>query len=340
MTLSACRFLPAFHDRPPPPTRKFGRLHAAGGLFLRPSLLTNIGICNDLSRDDVLRLAAGERQRMGDLLYSAGRLTRDEVHDLLKEQQHTGKKLGDLLVERRVLSAAERDIVLDFQRHQEQRRSVGRLRLGEILVRTGQITRTQLDDALQRQAASGRRLGAELVSAGHLCEGQIRGGLLLQSKLIGYALTLALAFATTGIAPAARAEQSRSSSLKLQVMARVAAFFRLQVQYQAAGLTVAQDDIERGYVDVPAASRFSIATNTRDGYVVDFFPVANIFRAVTVQGLGTPLELTGDGGSVTLAQGAGAPPGRAHELGYRFMLRSGMQPGTYPWPLTLSVHPM
>jgi hypothetical protein len=118
------------------------------------------------------------------------------------------------------------------------------------------------------------------------------------------------------------------------------AFFRLQVQYQAAVFSVARDDIERGYIDVAAASRFSIASNSRAGYVVDFFPIGDLFSAVIINGLSAAVELSSDGGTVNVMQLATSPLTEARVLAYRFLLRPELQPGIYPWPLKLSVHPL
>ena len=138
----------------------------------------------------------------------------------------------------------------------------------------------------------------------------------------------------------AEAQQTKAAPAKLGVVARVAAFFRLQVQYQAAVFSVARDDIERGYIDVAAASRFSIASNSRAGYVVDFFPIGDLFSAVIISGLSAAVELSSDGGTVNVMQLATSPLTEARVLAYRFLLRPELQPGIYPWPLKLSVHPL
>ncbi len=151
------------------------------------------------------------------------------------------------------------------------------------------------------------------------------------------AIIAALASLSTIVA---QAQQTKAAPAKLRVVARVAAFFRLQVQYQAAVFSVARDDIERGYIDVAAASRFSIASNSRAGYVVDFFPIGDLFSAVIINGLSAAVELSSDGGTVNVMQLATSPLTEARVLAYRFLLRPELQPGIYPWPLKLSVHPL
>jgi hypothetical protein len=126
-----------------------------------------------------------------------------------------------------------------------------------------------------------------------------------------------------------------AGTTRLMVMARVATFFRMQVEHQESALRITALDIERGYIIVPAASSFSVITNAQDGLIVDFRPRSDVFRSVVVTGLQGPVELGPQGGSAI----HNAPHGRTtlHQLGYRFTLRPGLRPGDYPWPLEISV---
>lgn len=126
-----------------------------------------------------------------------------------------------------------------------------------------------------------------------------------------------------------------ADTAKLSVMARVATFFRMQVEHQAAALTITANDIQRGYVDIPAASNFSVFTNSQGGFIIDFHPRGDVFLSVLVSGLQSLVEIGVQGGSVL----NNTPYGRTtvHRLGYRFMLRPDLQPGDYAWPLAISV---
>jgi hypothetical protein len=128
---------------------------------------------------------------------------------------------------------------------------------------------------------------------------------------------------------------AQGNTARLTVTARIATFFQLQVGFQAPVLVVTGDDIARGYVDVDAATAFTVTTNTLDPYLVDFRPVNPVFSAVVVSGLGTPVQIGADGGMTVYR----APHGRiaTHQLAYRFILNKGLLPGTYPWPLQMSV---
>lgn len=94
-------------------------------------------------------------------------------------------------------------------------------------------------------------------------------------------------------------------------------------------------DIERGYVDVAAASSFSVATNTALAFLVDFRPRGDVFVSVRVTGLQNLVELGTHGG--TALHDAARGRTSFYQLGYRFTLRPDLQPGSYPWPLEMSV---
>lgn len=156
--------------------------------------------------------------------------------------------------------------------------------------------------------------------------------LVLRRKLVEAVLIAVLSLV---LAPAMQSAHAEAHTTKVIVMARIATFFRMQFEHQTASLTVTAQDVERGYVEVPAASSFSIVTNTQDGIVVDFRPRNDVFRSVVVTGLQNSFEIGAQGGSAL----HNLPHGRTtfHQLGFRFTLRPDVLPGAYPWPLEISV---
>ena len=204
--------------------------------------------------------------------------------------------------------------------------------LGAILVATGQISRSQLDAALLGQAKTGRRLGDELIDSGQASKGQIERGLFLQRKLLAGTL-----FVTTLLAPftltATSAHAGQTSSLP--VSAVVIASAKIQTEHQLAQISISRLDVARGYVDMAAASRFLVFTNSRTGYTLEFHPVGTLFESVKIEGLPNPVVLGADGGS--LVQRGATSRHTTHELSYRFMLRPDTRPGNYAWPLRVSV---
>lgn len=232
---------------------------SALGISLPVDLLSRLDVVEYLNQlDHVLALAAGERQRLGDLLQAAERITSFQLEEALAEQQRGSRKLGEILIEKGLLTERERDAVLEFQRRQTGVAPVsGKFALGNLLVASGQITRSQLENALLRQATSGRRLGEELITAGHANNHQVDKGLVLQRKLIAFALAV-----TMGLAPLAPSAEAAQRSAALAVSATVIANAKLTTHYQAAQLMISVADVTRGYVEVPIASRFSVACNS------------------------------------------------------------------------------
>ena len=280
--------------------------------------------------NDLLMLAAGARARLGELLLAAKRITKSELIAALAAQRSDGRKLGAILSEKCGLTASEREVVLEFQRRQAgESPTSGKLYLGNILVATGEITRLQLIHALKWQTDNGGRLGAALVACGYATESQVTRGVSLQRTIVAAVLSAAMALAAPAVCAA------DTSTAKLTVMARIATFFRMQIEHQAPALTVTARDVERGYVEAPAASNFSVVTNTQEGFIIEFRPRSDMFRSVVVTGLQSPVEIGAQGGAAT----NNTPHGRTtfHQLGYRFMLRPDLQPGDYAWPLELSV---
>lgn len=308
------------------------------GVSLPVELLARLDIEEYLDHlDHAVILAAGERQRLGDLIRAAEHVTSGQLEEALAEQRKNGGHLGDILIAKAALTERERAVLLEFQRRQTgEMPASGDFALGNILVANGQITRAQLESALLGQASTGRRLGEELIRAGHASKGQIESGLLLQKKLAACALAITVGLAPlvamVAMVPAAEAAQT---SAAIPVSVRVVANTRMRTIHQATQLRITGADVARGYVEAPAASRFLVATNSRSGYLLEFHPIGDVFESVHVGGLGNTIQLGADGGAIV--QRGLQIPDLTHELSFRFTLRPGAQPGSYPWPLLLSV---
>jgi hypothetical protein len=285
-------------------------------------------------RGQTAALETGERQHLGEVLRAAEHLAPKLSAAALSEQPGDPLISTEILAGQDPLTASERAMVLDYQQHEDGVPMVsGKFALGNILVANDEISRVQLEDALLRQAQTGRRLGEELIQAGHVNASQVEGGLLLQRKLIACALAMVVGLAPLpGLVPAAEAVQ-RSAAMPVSVT--VIANAKLQSSYQPTQIKITAADVARGYVEVPAASRFTVATNSRSGYLLEFHPVGNLVESVQVGGLGNAVRLGADGG--TIVQRGLPSPNLTHELSFRFSLSPETQPGNYPWPLVLSV---
>ena len=303
-----------------------------------------VSIRGDLaSLEDAVRSAAGARQYIGELLQRARKVTEEQLEHALSEQRRTGEKLGEILVRRGVLTRGQLDTVLAFQKCQAgEAPSSGRFRLGEILVATGRITREQLEDVLARQKLTKKNLGDLLVESGAVEPRHLARGLRLQEMLVTAVLVAALSMAdVAGAQEIQRASgPPATGSAQIRVTATVPSRATLRVLRQERTLVVTPEDVARGYVDAPAASRIEVRNNSRGGCLLVFERIAGpdaSFGKVSVRGFERDVEIGPAGGFVPHSY---APAPVTEELSYRFSLDRGARPGTYPWPLLVSVRPL
>jgi hypothetical protein len=303
-----------------------------------------VSIQSDLaSLEDAVRSAAGVRQCLGELLRKARKVTPEQLEEALSEQRRTGEKLGEILVRRGALTKGQLDAVLGFQKCQAgEAPSSVRFRLGEILVATGRITREQLDAVLARQKLTTKNIGDLLVESGAVEPHHLDRGLRLQEMLVTAALVAVLSLAEV----AGGQEIPRGSgpppagAARIRVTATVPPRATLRVLHQTRTLVVTPEDVARGYVDAPAASRVEVRNNNRRGCLLVFERIAGpdaSFGKVSVRGFERDVEIGPGGGFVPHPY---APAPVTAELGYRFSLDRDARPGTYPWPLQVSVRPL
>ncbi len=287
------------------------------------------------SLQDAVKVAAGIRQLLGELLVQAKRITRQQLNRALREQKRTGEKLGAILIHHGLINDKELSAILQFQKNQVSRSSgFQSFRLGEILVANQYITRDQLEDALRKQKLSHKKIGEVLVEAGYLTKKQVSGGLRVQNMLITSVLAAILSLASTPNCNVAHA--AGSSSAQVMVSARVMAYSQLKVLYQLPEITITMTDIRRGYVDINAASRLQVKNNNPKGYLLTFQGIAQPFKEIHIKGMGNDLSLGSAGGFVLRPYTKGND---TVELSYRFVLSENAQPGTYSWPVNVSVQP-
>jgi hypothetical protein len=146
----------------------------------------------------------------------------------------------------------------------------------------------------------------------------------------------AAALILAGLAATGQAAESRSGSASatLTVSATVVARAVMSTEYQVPELVITPVDVARGYVDVARATRLTVRTNSANGYLLAFESSQPLFTDVQVSGAGEPASITGGNGWV-LQPFAGTTV--AMDLSYRFHLAPGVAPGSYPWPIGVSV---
>lgn len=222
------------------------------------------------------------------------------------------------------LAADERKLAAELR----QRRPIGgrRPRLGEILVASGAISESDLNAALARKATTGRRIGEELVATGIVSADRLSRALRLQRKLI----VAALFSAFVGHSHAADVRAFMS------VTANVVETVGVRSMYQARDIDISAEDIERGYVEISAASRIEIRNSKPS--LIEFRTVGDVFRSVTVKGAAAIAEFGARGGSLLQKPSGSGVSELAFD--YRFELTAGVKPGRHKWPLALTVLPL
>ena len=93
----------------------------------------------------------------------------------LQEQAEPRPLLGQLLVDQKLLTPHELNVVLAKYRREHL--------LGDILVETNLVTSAQLDTALATQRRTGAPLGATLIELGYITERQLKQALSLQLRI-------------------------------------------------------------------------------------------------------------------------------------------------------------
>lgn len=223
------------------------------------------------------------------------------------------------------LSPDERDIIVKLDRRKIPASTAQRPRLGEILVAAGAISESDLTQALERKNQTGRRIGEELVAAGLVSADRLARALGLQRKIF-------LAALFTAFVGQANAADIRAY---MTVTANVVDTVGIRSVYQAQDLVISAQDIERGFVEVPAASRLEIRSPRPS--LFEFRSVGDLFKSVHVSGAGDT-DFGGQGGTLLYKSSGNGMSNVA--LSYRFDLNPGVTPGTHRWPLALTVLPM
>ena len=321
---------------------QLGEILVGMGVLHPIELKAVLAVQKDLaSPDTAVKIGAGVHMTLGELLIKAQRINRKQLDRALQEQKLRGEKLGAVLVRKGLLLKQELRTVLAFQKNL-QRRLPGseKLWLDELLVATGQITRERLEEVLERQKLSRKNIEKLLVEARYLKPEQIDHHLRIQQKLVIAALIAALSMPNLiGAVPEAQAG-STVLSTKIAMSAQVLEHTSVELLAQARELTVTNNDIQRGFIDMPAASRVNVKSNNPAGYLLTFEVMSGpypMFSSVQVNIGGREVQLSPTGGWIPMPYVHGAT---ALDIGYHFFLSKHAQPGTYIWPLMVSVGPM
>lgn len=207
-------------------------------------------------------------------------------------------------------------------------------RLGQVLVRAGRITPGELEKALNEQGLSHKRIGEILIEKGYIKPEELTHGLNVQSMILSAGLTTVLSL---GSVLQGESPPPSDNEKGLDEEAKVPTRSHLAVLHQASSIVLADDDIRTGYIDLPNATRLTVSSNDRSGYLLVFEGLGWPFKGVAVFGLIGDVRT--DSSHISIYQ----PYCRDTmnlELSYRFRLSDDAQAGKYVWPLSISLQPV
>ncbi|MBI5408432.1 MAG: hypothetical protein HZA14_03595 [Nitrospirae bacterium] len=124
----------------------------------------------------------------------------------------------------------------------------------------------------------------------------------------------------------------------LQIMTDVRPAINYVIHHQAQDVTVTQEDIEKGYVDIQKAFVYSISTNSNNGHLLLFAYDGNYVKAITLfDEKNTYLISESDNELHVPYQGSDYI---TKEWTFRLHLLSDLKPGTYKLPVAVMLSAM
>lgn len=153
-------------------------------------------------------------------------------------------------------------------------------------------------------------------------------------------ISTSLQWLAGGIAAALLASAAHAGQSELTIRASVPKIVRAEVLSQPGTLTVSEEDVRRGFVEVAAPMHVAVRANT-DNYALVFTGAGDLVKQARMQGLGSTIQFDGTGAMVP-QRSSGRRPSQplVHELRFRFMLAAHAVPGAHPWPLQVSAMPL
>lgn len=142
-----------------------------------------------------------------------------------------------------------------------------------------------------------------------------------------------LTIALLSIAAVASRPAQAAPSTQMHVSVEVIARTILTVDSQPSAVNVTPADIARGYLELPSAIAFRIRSNARNGYMVQFQPIAGPFTKAEVSWDNTVASVGSDSSWVTQPYERGT---RAGSMNVRLTLAADTAPGTYAWPVSIA----
>jgi hypothetical protein len=112
---------------------------------------------------------------------------------------------------------------------------------------------------------------------------------------------------------------------------------RMQLLAHPATIAVGPEDIARGSIKVSGA-HLDLLVNDRLGYAIHAEVVHPAFSAARITGLSSAAVATSAGAVIPMPSMVGKPRPAPMPVEYELQLSPDAQPGTYAWPVSLSLH--
>lgn len=151
------------------------------------------------------------------------------------------------------------------------------------------------------------------------------------------ALVLAAALLCAGTAHASQSGSTgrAPASGALRIAIQVPRLVQMRVLQQPRQLEVTAADLARGFV--VARGLVDVLSTHRNGYQVRALLSQGPVVEAELEGLERPLKVGSESTATPMPSMVGKPRPAPYPVEYRLRLATGTQPGTYAWPLALSV---
>jgi hypothetical protein len=146
-------------------------------------------------------------------------------------------------------------------------------------------------------------------------------------------LLIALPAGAAGTVATGRGALQASAAIDLKIV--VPQMLQMSVLDQPATVEVTAADAASGEV-VVSGPRVALLANDRRGYYIQV-DLAGPFSDATIEGLSAPVHVTAEGARVLMPSMVGMHRPAPYTVRYRLHLQQGVSPGTYSWPIRLSI---
>jgi hypothetical protein len=153
-------------------------------------------------------------------------------------------------------------------------------------------------------------------------------------------LALAGSLATnTACAETANTRGRISATAHLNFRIVIPPIVRVKALSQVASITIEQAHIDRGYIDLDAASSLMLTSNSRNGYVISANFDSEILEGMVVKLANQIMHANIGKRTTTMHVDSPVVIDQVVEVGYRLYLKTDLKAGQYHWPVALAFMP-